>query len=346
MLIPRIPAAELYMSAISMTEFKKKRRVGVLISNLGTPQAATTQAVKSYLAEFLSDPYVVKLPRLIWWPILHGIILRTRPSKSAALYQKIWLKTGSPLFVITSSLLKKLAAYSRAQGVDYAFALGMRYGEPSIQTALLALKEKNITDLIVLPLYPQYSMTTTASTMAEVEKQLNILRWEPTCSFIQDYHLAPAYIEALADRITQAWQEHTPGEKLLFSFHGIPKSSISQGDPYYHQCLSTASAIAQKLKLDDARWQVVFQSRFGKQAWLEPDCVKTLATLALNGCQSVDIVCPGFAVDCLETLEEIAITNKKIFLEAGGHQFNYIQALNDDAAQIRCLWELLNKTAP
>jgi len=312
--------------------------IGLLLTNLGTPTAPTPKAVRHYLAEFLSDPRVVELPAFLWWPILHGIILRTRPKKSAHAYQKIWTNEGSPLLAIAKKQLQGLRELlSKKSGELIHVELAMRYGSPSIKQALENLKQKDITQLIIFPLYPQYSAATTASTFDEVAKALRTWRYIPRLSFISDYHDNENYIDALVNSIASFWRQRGRGEKLLFSFHGLPKNSIQKGDPYYSQCQKTASLIIKKLQLPEAAWQVVFQSRFGFQEWLQPYCDKTLVELAKQGYKKLDVVCPGFSADCLETLEEISIRNTEMFIAAGGEQLNYIPALNDSTQHLDAL---------
>ena len=309
------------------------KELGVLITNLGTPEAPTAKAVRRYLAEFLWDPRVVELPRPLWWLILHGIVLRFRPRKSAENYQRVWTPQGSPLLSISSDLVSKL------QQNDAKIVLGMRYGHPSIAEALEKLR--GVEKLIILPLYPQYSGATTGSTFDGIARVLQTWRQVPELSFISNYHDNRYYIEAIASSIREHWQAKGRAEKLLFSFHGLPQRNIERGDPYQAQCLKTANLVAQALDLPESAWQVVFQSRFGAAKWLQPYCDKTLEVLPTQGIKSVDIICPGFAVDCLETLDEIARENEEIFIKAGGQRFEYIPALNSSAAQINLMTELI-----
>lgn len=317
---------------------------GVLLINLGTPVAATRKAVKNYLAEFLADPRVVELPRWLWLPILYTIVLPLRSRKSAKLYQKIWTQKGSPLLIFSEKIsqgVKKILQQQFNQNITAVLA--MRYGSPSIAEGLEFFREKKIQQLIILPLYPQYSFSATSSVFDAVTKVINTWRVIPQVHFINQYAEDVKYIDALVSSIQTFWLEHERGEKLLFSFHGLPKNSIAKGDPYYQQCLTTAKLVAEKLRLTEDKWQVVFQSRFGKQRWLEPYCDKTLRTLAKQGHKNIDIVCPGFVADCLETLEEIAIRNKEIFIAAGGQQLNYIPALNDSPEHLQALASLISK---
>ncbi|MDD5461551.1 MAG: ferrochelatase [Methylococcales bacterium] len=315
------------------------RKTGILLANLGSPAAPTTSAVRRFLKDFLSDPRVVNLPRPVWWVILHLIVLPFRPRRSAKAYRKIWQDKGSPLIFLTQQLTGKVADKLNAKGVvtDYA----MRYGEPSIAKQLKHLKQEGITDLIVLPLYPQYSSTTTASIYDDVVRELNQWRHLPGIQFISDYHQDENYISAVADSIEQAWREQGRNALLLMSFHGLPEQLIKWGDPYFYQCRKSAALIAEKLGLDEQQWMLVFQSRFGKTEWLKPYCVDTLQSLPGQGVKTVDVVCPGFAVDCLETLEEIDMENKAIFMDAGGESYRYIPALNDSERHVDSVISLL-----
>lgn len=313
---------------------------GIVITNLGTPAVLTEKAVRKYLGEFLADPDVVSLPRWIWLPILYGLILPIRSKQSLQLYKKVWTKEGSPLLVGCKKIFQKLQEeFSQSQNIKCA--LGMRYGDPTLKNALLDLKKNNINKLLLLPLYPQYSTTTTASTQKKVLQIITELQWDIEVQFISHYAEHPAYVAAIATQINAFWHKTPPGQKLLFSFHGIPKRLSAKGDPYENLCFATAKAIAAKLNLADENWQIVFQSRFGREEWLQPYCAKMLQELAQQGYTHIDIVCPGFPIDCLETLEEIAITNKKIFFEAGGQQFNYIPALNDSDAHVVALKKII-----
>lgn len=316
--------------------------IGILITNLGTPDAPTPVALRKYLAEFLSDPRIIEVPKPIWWCILHGIILRTRPKKSAEAYEKVWTENGSPLLDIS---LKQLAAIKTSlqnkTDLPVKVELAMRYGNPSIKSGLEKLREANAKHLLILPLYPQYSATTTASTFDALAKELTQWRWLPELRMVNHYHDNDAYIEALANSIEQHWQINSKPEKLLFSFHGLPKHYFLAGDPYHCECHKTARLVAEKLELDDDEWQVTFQSRFGPREWLKPYTDVTLKELAKKGTKSVNIVCPGFSADCLETIEEINIQNREFFTEAGGEQFSYIPALNDKPEHIELLSNII-----
>ena len=316
------------------------KKTGVLLANLGSPTAPTTKAVRRFLRDFLGDPRVVNIPRPIWWLILHAFILPFRPAKSAKAYQKVWTDQGSPLTYLTRQLAEKLAEKLLPKGVSAAYA--MRYGEPSIASQLKRFKDENIENIIVLPLYPQYSSTTTASVYDDLIKELNQWRHLPSFHFINDYHQHDSYINAIADSVKSTWQEHGKNELLLMSFHGLPELLTKLGDPYFYQCQKTAQLIAEKLGLDESQWLLVFQSRFGKAEWLKPYCVDTLEKLPGQGIKAIDVICPGFAVDCLETLEEIAMENKSVFIEAGGIEYRYIPALNDSDAHVNAIVNLLD----
>lgn len=314
--------------------------IGILLTNLGTPVSPASTDIRRYLAEFLSDPRVVEIPALIWQPILHGLVLRTRPKKTAKLYQKIWRSEGSPLLIYSVNLAQKLQQQLQSNyDKDITVELGMRYGKPSIAQALEKLKQKNIDKLIILPLYPQYSATTTASTFDAVMRVLKTWRYLSEFHFIQQYYDNADYLSAI---VTSIQKQNNNKNFLLFSFHGLPKRSIALGDPYHQQCLKTAELIAKKLALTKEQWTVAFQSRFGRAEWLQPYCDQTLRELPKRGIKNVSVVCPGFSVDCLETLEEIAMQNRDVFLQAGGENFNYIPALNDGDEQVKMLANLMS----
>ena len=315
------------------------KKIGILLANLGSPTAPTTKAVRRFLKDFLGDPRVVNLPRPLWWLILNFFVLPFRPSRSAKAYRKVWHEKGSPLTYLTRQLTESVAEQLKPKGITVNYA--MRYGEPSIATQLKAFKKAGITDVIVLPLYPQYSSTTTASIYDDLTKELKQWRHLPSFQFISDYHQDSHYITAVAASIEQAWREQPKNELLVMSFHGLPEQLTQWGDPYFHQCHKTAALIAEKLGLTEKQWMIVFQSRFGKAQWLKPYCVDTLQVLPTQGIKAIDIVCPGFAVDCLETLEEIAMENKSIFMEAGGSDYRYIPCLNDSQAHVNALIHLL-----
>ena len=317
---------------------------GILITNLGTPDNHTASAVRKYLAEFLSDSRVIELPKFLWWFILHGIILRIRPSQSAKAYKKIWTENGSPLLSISNKQverLKKILA-KKVQG-PIRIELAMRYGNPSIKSGLEKLQAANSKRILILPLYPQYSSATTGSTFDAVVDELKKWRWLPEIRMINHYHDHPGYIDTLANSIMNYWKDNKKPQKLLFSFHGLPKHYFLAGDPYHCECHKTARLVAEKLKLNEEEWTVTFQSRFGPKEWLQPYTDTTLKSLANNGIKSVNIICPGFSADCLETLEEIDIQNREFFMEAGGEKFDYIPALNDDDNHIELLSNIILK---
>ncbi|MDE2346294.1 MAG: ferrochelatase, partial [Gammaproteobacteria bacterium] len=306
------------------------------------PDAPTPAALRRYLAEFLADPAVVNLPRLLWLPLLHSLILPFRPKRSAAAYARIWTREGSPLLVHSRAIAAGLEReINRLSGKQIPVALGMRYGNPSLPEALLELAAAGVTRIVVLPLYPQYARATVGSTLHRL-KQLS----EPTLDCIEGYAGNPAYIQALASQVREFWQQHGRGEKLLISFHGIPKQVALAGDPYAQQCLHTAGLLAAELGLSNQQWQLTYQSRFGPAAWLQPYTQVQLQELAAAGLKTVDVVCPGFAADCLETLEEIALRYAESYREAGGRELRYIPALNDRPEHIRALAELVMARLP
>lgn len=311
--------------------------VGVLLCNLGTPDAATPAAVRTYLAEFLSDPRVVEIPRAVWMPILHGIILRTRPAKSAAKYRKVWMDEGSPLKVWTEKQALLLRGWLGEAGHRVEVRYAMRYGNPSIASQLDALKAAGATRILVISAYPQYSGTTTASVIDAVNAWSTRQRNLPELRFINRYHDDPGYIAALAARVEAHWRENGRGEKLVLSFHGVPARTLALGDPYHCECHKTARLLGAELGLHSHELQVTFQSRFGRAKWLEPYTQPTLESLARGGLKRVDVMCPGFASDCLETLEEIDMEVREAFLVAGGEAFHYIPCLNDSRPWIGAL---------
>jgi len=316
-------------------------KTGVLLLNLGTPDSPTVSAVRRYLDEFLSDPRVIDKPRWLWWLILHGIILRLRPRRSAHAYQQVWTEQGSPLLTISQSQADKLQTQFSTKFPHVLVELGMRYGSPSIDDALKKLKDKNVNNLIILPLYPQYSATTTASTFDAVAKVFKKWRRLPSLHFVSHYHDKPEYIKTLANSIRETWKTEGQAEKLLFSFHGLPKSYLAAGDPYFCECQKTARLLAEELELDQEQWLITFQSRVGLEQWLTPYTDKTLIELASKGIKSIQVACPGFSADCLETLEEINMENRDIFMKAGGEQYHYIPALNDTSEHIDMIASLI-----
>jgi len=312
-------------------------RTAVLWCNLGSPDEPTARAVRPYLADFLGDPRVVEIPRLLWALILHGIILRVRPAKSAAKYASIWTAEGSPLKVWTCKQAVLLAGWLGERGHRVKVLDAMRYGDPSIAARLDALKVDGVTRVLVLQAYPQYSATTTASVIDAVNAWSAQVRRLPEFRFVNDYHDDPLYIDALAQSVQRHWQHNGRGDQLVMSFHGIPERNIRLGDPYQVQCLATARLLAERLALTTAQYRVTFQSRFGRAKWLEPYTEPTLRELGAAGVSRVDVMCPGFPADCLETLEEIAMEGREAFLQAGGKEFHYIPCLNDSPAWITAL---------
>ncbi len=316
--------------------------IGVLLVNLGTPDAPTAGSLRRYLKQFLSDPRVVEFPRLAWWLILRLIILNVRPKRSAESYRKIWTGAGSPLMVISQQQTKALRELlaSRYPGLVNV-ELGMSYGQPSIKDGLERLRLNGARRLVILPLYPQYSGTTVGSVFDAVADTLRHWRWVPELRFINAYHDHPGYIEALATKIRDHWQQHGRAERLLLSFHGVPQRYLMSGDPYHCQCQKTARLVAEALNLEATQWMVVFQSRFGREPWLQPYCDHVLKELPGQGVKAVDVVCPGFAADCLETLEEIDQQNRDFFLAAGGERFQYIPCLNADPNHIELMADVV-----
>ena len=304
-------------------------RTAVLLCNLGTPDAPTAPALRRYLAEFLSDPRVVEIPRVLWLPILHGVILRVRPAKSAKKYASVWMKEGSPLRVWTEKQATLLRGYLGERGHRVTVGFAMRYGNPAIASELDRLKAAGATRILVLPLYPQYSGPTTASVIDAVATWTQQIRHLPELRFVNRYHDDAGYIAALANSVTEHWQRCGRPERLVMSFHGVPERTLLLGDPYHCECLKTARLLGEKLGLAKGSTSVTFQSRFGKAKWLQPYTEPTLVQLAADGVKRVDVLCPGFAADCLETLEEIAQEARAAFLGAGGSEFNFIPCLND-----------------
>ncbi|MDQ2069794.1 ferrochelatase [Natronospira bacteriovora] len=317
-------------------------RLGILLTNLGTPDEPTATALRRYLGEFLWDPRVVEIPRPLWWLILNGLVLRTRPAKSAEAYARVWTDRGSPLLYhsrdIQTALEKKLR--SRFRG-PVEVELGMRYGNPSIEGALESLKERGVRRLLVLPLYPQYASSTTGSTFAKITSILSQWRWMPEFRMVNSYHDDAGYVQAVANSIREHWYRNGRGERLLFSFHGIPRFTFLAGDPYHCYCHKTARLVAHRLGLKDGEWFVTFQSRFGKAEWLKPYTDETLEEWGRKGVGDIDVVCPGFPADCLETIDEIGFENAELFREAGGGQLRYVPALNDSEDHIHMLQELV-----
>ncbi len=319
-------------------------QTGILVCNVGTPEAPTPRAVRRYLAEFLSDPRIVELPRWLWMPILHGVILNFRPRRSAHAYASIWQDVGSPLLNFSERIVASLEHQFDARNrPDLVFALGMRYGAPSIASAMEKLRAAGARRILVLPLYPQYASATTGSVYDAVFEITKDLRWLPELRFINQYNAEPGYIEALADSVRNHWRQHGRGQRLLMSFHGIPQETFLAGDPYFCQCQESSRLLAERLDLDNEQWAVSFQSRVGPKRWLEPYTTDVLKQWALEGIGDIDVVCPGFAADCLETLEEIAMQYATIYRDAGGGELRYIGALNDQPKHIEALTDLIER---
>lgn len=316
-------------------------KVGVLLANLGTPDAPTAKALKPYLKQFLHDRRVIEIPRFIWCWILHCIILVVRPKKSAEKYASIWTKDGSPLMVYANKQ-KVLLSEKLAQRIQspVSIALGMSYGNPSIKSAIEKLKADRCNKILVFPLYPQYAASSTAAAFDSVWKTLLKMRNVPAIRTIKHYHDHPAYVQAMADHIQSYWTQHGKPSKLIMSFHGIPKFHVEKGDPYYCECKKSGRLIAEALGLISDDYEIVFQSRFGKQEWLKPYLAETLKTLGQKNVARIDVVCPGFSSDCLETLEEIAMEGQEIFQENGGGDYHYIPALNENDAWIEAMCKI------
>jgi ferrochelatase len=337
------------MPFISEPEYQhgSPARIGVLAMNLGTPEAPTASALRTYLAEFLSDPRVVEIPPAIWTLILHGFILRTRPAKSAKKYAAIWTPDGSPLMVWSRRQAQVLAGMlgERCKRIGLPadhiqVELAMRYGKPSVADALAALKQARCERILVLPLYPQYAAATTASACDAVFDALRRMRRQPAVRTVDCFHDDPGYIQALAGCINDYWVRHGWPDKLLLSFHGVPKFSLDKGDPYHCHCQKTAHLLGIELGLKEVEMQVTFQSRFGRTEWLKPYTSVVLHDLGQRKLRRVDVFCPGFVADCLETLEEIAIEGKKEFVSAGGGELHYIPALNDHPLWYKAMGDL------
>jgi len=316
------------------------RSVGVLLANLGTPTAPERKPVARFLREFLSDPRVVDLPRYLWLPLLNLVIIPLRAGRSAAAYRQIWWPEGSPLLVLTERLAQRLRA---SLGEGLRVEVGMRYGVPSIRSGLERLRAAGVEEIVILPMYPQFSGTTTASIYDAVDAALENLAWYPRRQPVDTYHEHPAWIEAIAASIRAHQAEHGAADKLIFSLHGIPQRYVRQGDPYQQQCEASVRAVAEKLGLADDQWLLTYQSRVGREPWLQPYTDITLEELARSGVRHVQVVCPGFAVDCLETLEEIAEQNRERFEAAGGEKLEYIPALNDSDAHAHLYRQLVEE---
>jgi ferrochelatase len=320
----------------------KASTLGVLLTNLGTPDAPTASAVRRYLGEFLWDPRVVEAPRLLWWSVLHGVILRLRPRRSARAYRSIWTEEGSPLLVNTAKQARAVGSLlAQRDPRVIRVAVGMRYGNPSLRAGLEALRDAGSDRMLVLPLYPQYSATTTASTFDELARVLGTWRRIPEFRMVMHYHDHPAYLDALAGSITEAWSRDRRPERLLFSFHGIPQRYFMAGDPYPCECRKTARLVAERLAIPETAWSIAFQSRLGREEWLRPYTDEVLRDWARSGVRRIHVVCPGFSADCLETLEEVAVQYRELFRREGGEQFHYIPALNDSPRHVAALVDII-----
>ena len=320
-----------------------KDNTGILLTNLGTPDAPTAKAVKPYLLEFLSDTRVIEIPKILWQIILRGIILQIRPSRSAKIYKSVWTKEGSPLLKISKKQIYLVKEKLRKVYPNTVFSLAMRYGNPSIESALMELKKNNVRRLLVLPLYPQYCAATTGSTFDAVTKVLQKWRWIPELRFINQYFEEENYIKALADSIQQFWSKKGQPQKIIFSYHGIPKKYHTKGDPYHCFCLKTTRLVKEYMKLDDDKVFTTFQSRFGRQEWLQPYTSQTLQEFPGKDIKKIHIISPGFSADCLETLEELEVENREYFMKAGGEEYDYIPCLNDNPLHIEMIVHLLHK---
>lgn len=324
--------------AVYMIDFSSP--IGILLTNTGSPSAPTPEALRPYLHQFLSDRRVVDYPRWLWGPILHGIILRTRPRRSARLYQKIWTPEGSPLVRIAQRQadgVRKLLG----EGDPVQMAIGMRYGEPSIARRLRELRGRGVSRFIIFPLFPQFTGATTSSTFDAVAEEIETWTENVEIQTIDNYHDHPAYLRALTASIWEAWAEFGRPDRLLFSFHGIPDRYRRNGDPYREQCEATARGVASELHLNEDEWQIAFQSRFGPEPWLKPYTDETLTAWGQEGVRIAHVICPGFSADCLETVDEIGREARHTFLTAGGQDFHYIPALNDRPDHLAALTEIL-----
>ena len=324
-------------------EHGSKEKTGVLITNLGTPDEPNSKALKIYLKEFLSDTRVIEIPKFFWQIILHLIILRIRPRRSAINYQSIWTKKGSPLLNISKEQIYLLEKKLKVSYPNTIFALGMRYGNPSIESALKKMQEEQVRRLVIFPLYPQYCAATTASTFDAVTNILQKWRWIPELRFINQYYEEESYIKAIANSIENFWDKNGKPQKIIFSYHGIPKKYHLKGDPYHCFCLKTTRLVKEFMKLDDEEVITTFQSRFGRAEWLQPYTSETLKELPSQGIKNVHIISPGFSADCLETLEELEVENREYFEKAGGKKYLYIPCLNESSKHIEMMEKIIQK---
>ncbi len=323
-------------------DHSRKPRTGVLITNLGTPDAPQPKQLRRYLKEFLSDPRIVEIPRALWWFILNLVILNIRPRRSAKAYAKVWSSEGSPLLVHTAAQADALkVSLSKQFGEQVIVDFAMRYGEPSIANKIQGLMDAGVTRLLVVPLYPQYSGATTASTFDAIADDFKLRRLLPELRFVGHYHDYPPYIQALASKIISHWDTHGRAQKIIFSYHGVPQNYLDRGDPYHCECYKTTRLVAELLELEEAEYTTAFQSRFSRQEWIKPYTDKVLQSLPGEGVKFVQISCPGFSADCLETLEEIDEENRAYFEEAGGERYEYIPCLNSDPEHIAALSQLI-----
>ena len=331
------------MRYISSPGFRQDaERIGVLLVNTGTPDSIELHDIRRYLAKFLSDPRVIELPPWLWLPILHGYILRTRPRRTQAKYRKIWTADGSPLLSLSRDLRTQLASsLGQRTQAPFSVELGMLYSSPGVADGLLKLQQAGAQRILVLPLFPQYCGATAGAVFDQVAQELARWRWLPELRFVADYHDYPGLVGALRDSLLAHWQEHGHTGHLLMSFHGIPEAYFDKGDPYFFECQRTARLLAEALQLKDGEWSVSFQSRLGPSRWLRPYTFDEVARLASQGVDDVTVVCPGFALDCLETLQEINIENREHFMQSGGRKFAYVPALNAGAGQVRFLTDLI-----
>tara|TARA_Y100000590_G_C15693463_1_gene1004279 strand:+ start:542 stop:1567 length:1026 start_codon:yes stop_codon:yes gene_type:complete len=320
-----------------------EEKTGVLITNLGTPDAPTANALKPYLKEFLSDPRVIEVPKLIWQIVLNLFILQIRPSRSAKNYKKIWTDEGSPLLHISKKQVSLVEEKLKAEFPNTIFALAMRYGNPSIKSVLKKFQDQQVRRLLVFPLYPQYCAATTGSTFDSISSTLQKWRWIPEIRFINQYFEEDLFIKAIADSIKHAEKEKGKPQRIIFSYHGIPKKYHINGDPYHCFCLKTSRLVREYLDLKEEDIITTFQSRFGSQEWLQPYTDETLKKLPKNGIKKIHIISPGFSTDCLETLEELKEENKEYFMKAGGTEYHYIPCLNDNSDHIEMISSLIRK---
>ena len=323
----------------SVTDLERQSdKKAVLLVNLGSPESPDRSSLRRYLGEFLMDSRVIELPFLARWLLVKGIIVNVRSSKSAKMYEEVWTEEGSPLLLNTQKITDKL---EQELGEQWSVKMAMCYGRPSVAEKIYEVHQEGIRNVTVVPLYPQYSSTTSGAVFNITTNALRTLRWVPNIRFAEGYYQSEFYISALVKSIQAHWEKNGRSEKLIFSFHGIPQVMIKKGDPYQAQCEETVAAVIKQLDVVEDDWRLVYQSRLGAQQWLKPYCDQELAKLAKSGIKSVDIVCPGFSADCLETLLEMDVENRQVFLEKGGESYNYIPCLNDGQGTIKALRQLV-----